>query len=483
MDRATQKSRGAYYTPDDIVRSLVCWAVRRDGDRLLDPSCGDGRFIRIHPNSVGVEQDPQAATIVHETVPGSLIHQGDFFAWASDTHEKFECAVGNPPFIRYQRFSGHVREAALSLCARHGVKISSLTSSWAPFLIATATLLKSGGRMSFVVPAEIGHAPYARPVLQFFVSRFAKVQVIAIRKKLFPELSENCWLLFLDGYGSSCEAVQFTELETFRFSETPPGKSNAIALSELHRWGWRLRPFLMSSEARDAYVEFRDGDDAIRLGDIASVVIGYVTGDNEFFHLKPSVANKLGIPASVLLPTVRNGKALRGGSITKKMVQKWMQDDEPIYLLHLNTGKPVPSSVMRYLDTPRGREARQTYKCRNRDPWYVVPDVSIPDAFLSYMSGETPTLALNLAGCAGTNSVHVVTFRPGISARKAQDLWSSPLTELSCEIEGHPLGGGMLKLEPREASQLLISKRSRPDVTWRPIVEGLQSLRQWRLDG
>ena len=49
---------------------------------------------------------------VHQRVPGSLIHEGDFFAWAARTNERFECAAGNPPFIRYQRFSGEVRRQA-----------------------------------------------------------------------------------------------------------------------------------------------------------------------------------------------------------------------------------------------------------------------------------------------------------------------------------------------------------------------------------
>ncbi len=34
--------------------------------------------------------------------------------------------------------------------------------------------------------------------------------------------------------------------------------------------------------------------------------------------------------------------------------------------------------------------------------------------------------------------------------------WCSPLAELGAEIEGHPLGGGMLKLEPREAARIPI---------------------------
>ena len=42
------KERGAYYTPAEVVSSLVRWAVRQPTDRLLDPSCGGGRFIAKH---------------------------------------------------------------------------------------------------------------------------------------------------------------------------------------------------------------------------------------------------------------------------------------------------------------------------------------------------------------------------------------------------------------------------------------------------
>ena len=69
MNRLSQKQAGAYYTPDRVVSSLVRWAVRDRSDRLLDPSCGDGRFIASHRNSVGVEQDTEAAALANPS-PG-----------------------------------------------------------------------------------------------------------------------------------------------------------------------------------------------------------------------------------------------------------------------------------------------------------------------------------------------------------------------------------------------------------------------------
>jgi adenine-specific DNA methylase len=69
----TQKEAGAYYTPDSVVLSLVAWAVRDTDDRLLDPSCGDGRFIATHRNAVGIEQDTDATRVARAT--SSLGHR------------------------------------------------------------------------------------------------------------------------------------------------------------------------------------------------------------------------------------------------------------------------------------------------------------------------------------------------------------------------------------------------------------------------
>lgn len=476
-----QKASGSYYTPDSVVRSLVAWAVRRPADRLLDPSCGDGRFLSAHSNSVGVEQDPNACRVVHENSPGSLIHQGDFFAWAAATTERFDCAAGNPPFIRFHRFSGEVRAAAQRLCERHGAVFSSLSSSWAPFLVATASLLQPRGRMAFVVPAEIGHAPYAAPLLEYLAKRFSRVHVIAVREKLFPGLSEDCWLLYAEGFGGATQELRFSSIDRFAFCQRPPRQFAPVSLDEWRQWNGRLRPFLISPAARELYLAAKRARRARRLGDVARVGIGYVTGANDFFHLRPSKAADIGIPRRLLHAAVRNGKSLAGGSVDKERVRAWIADDEPVMFLKLAAGTEVPRSVRDYLDSIEGRAARDSYKCRNRDPWYVVPDVSVPDGFLSYMSGDGPRLVSNLAGCVGTNSVHVVHLTGAVTMDQLMRRWSEPLTALSCELEGHPLGGGMLKIEPREASRVLLANGTPASPSECELIsEAVLRLKQWR---
>ncbi len=300
MQVTQRKLFGAYYTPDDVVQSLVGWAVARPSDRMIDPSCGDGRFLVAHENSVGVEGDPKAAEIVHARAPGSLIHQGDFFSWAANTTERFDCAAGNPPFIRYQRFTGAVRQASQRLCARHGANFTSLSSSWAPFLVATAALLKPGGRMAFVVPAEIGHAPYALPLLKYLVKHFAEVTILAVEEKLFPDLSEDCWLLHCSGFGSSARSIGFNAVRRFEPSKRPPAPERVISLDEWEQWGFRLRPFLLPRRAMDLYRSIANSPQARRLSSFAQVSIGYVTGANEFFHMRPALPSSSESPLDSL---------------------------------------------------------------------------------------------------------------------------------------------------------------------------------------
>jgi adenine-specific DNA-methyltransferase len=481
VDARPVKERGGYYTPEPVVQTLVAWAVQSDADRLLDPSCGDGRFIATHRNSVGIEQDAQATRDAVARAPWALVHEGDFFSWAENTSERFECAAGNPPFIRYQSFKGEVREKALSFCAQHGAVFSGLASSWAPFLVAAASLLKPSGRMAFVVPAEIGHAPYAAPLVEFLVSRFSHVQIVAIREKIFPELSEDCWLLYATGFGGSTNEILLSPTQSFRFMSHPPRNGIAVPVKEWRKpWNQRLRPYLISAAARDLYFATANIPKAKRLGDVASVGIGYVTGANEFFHLKPSHAQKLGISGDLLLPSVRNGRMLPSGQLTTETVKGWYKSDLPMLLLKLAESRDLPAPVKKYLESNAGRAARETYKCRNRSPWYVVPDVVVPDYFLSYMCGGKPSLVLNTAGCSCTNSLHAVRLKNRVEEKKLQQAWGSPMVELSCELEGHPLGGGMLKLEPREAARILIADTSRSASEAQIVTEAIETMRHWR---
>jgi adenine-specific DNA-methyltransferase len=221
------KSLGAYYTDSQVADFLVSWAVRRSKDTILDPSFGGGVFLRssckrlrdlkgdTNSQVFGVEFDEPVHRRISEKLheefgvaPANLI-ESDFFALDPGQLKPVDVIVGNPPFIRYQRFAGALRERALTRAAEQGLRLSQLSSSWLPFLIHSVRFLRTGGRLAMVIPFEIAHAAYASPVLKHLALKFESVTFLTFRKKLFPDLSEDALLLLAEGRQESVSKARF----------------------------------------------------------------------------------------------------------------------------------------------------------------------------------------------------------------------------------------------------------------------------------
>lgn len=482
------KALGAFYTDSQVADFLVRWAIRSKSDSVLDPSFGGGVFLRSACKRL-VELAGDAGTQVFGVEIGEAIHAeiseklfeefgvrkrnlllADFFAVAPGVLPQVDVVVGNPPFIRYQRFSGGARRRALTRAASAGVKLSGLASSWAPFVVASVGAIRRDGRLAMVVPFELCHASYALPVLRHLAASFSSITLLTFRKKLFPDLSEDTLLLLGEGKGGRSSNFHIRDLK------------HAGALSELQTSGSRLlpgarsvsAPALASGEerlveqfiprrARELYRELRGtgleaNPQTARLGELADVGIGYVTGANDFFHLSTAVATMWGVPKRYLRPAVRSGKSLTGLSFTPGDWLESVKRGEESYLLHLDA-EDLPASVRKYLENGERAGVANAYKCRTRVPWYRVPHVYQPDAFLTYMSGTLPKLVANDTDAVAPNTLHVVRLNRStpISRDVLATLWQTSLTRLSVEIEGHALGGGMLKLEPTEAENVLIA--------------------------
>ena len=88
-----------------------------------------------------------------------------------------------------------------------------------------------------------------------------------------------------------------------------------------------------------------------------------------------------------------------------------------------------------------------------------MPLVPPAHLLLTCMNADTPRLVTNRAGAHHLNSVHGVYLRDG-QAALGQDLLPlaalNSATVLHAEIVGRSYGGGILKLEPREADRWLV---------------------------
>lgn len=221
-----RKARGAFYTPPEIAYYLVEWAVRSGSDAVLEPSCGEAAFLTtayqrlrglaLLPPAVGqlvgldIHTDAVSEAAAQLAFHGgeAILRAGDFLTFRTD--RRFDAVVGNPPYVRYQSFSGQARAKAQEAALAQGVRLGGLASSWAAFVVHAASFLKPDGRIALVLPAELLTVNYAAPVRRYLMQRFSQVRLVLFEERVFPGVLEEVVLLLAEGPGPTqhCELVQ-----------------------------------------------------------------------------------------------------------------------------------------------------------------------------------------------------------------------------------------------------------------------------------
>jgi adenine-specific DNA-methyltransferase len=464
-----QKALGAFYTDEPVAQHLVRWAVRNASDTVLDPSSGGGVFLdaaigrlRALGNKIpvvwGIDLAPGATDPVRVSANNLKVLHRDFFTIRPGEIPDFSAIVGNPPFVRYQTFNGAARDRALDCARDAGVELPRLSSSWAPFLVHATRFLKIGGRLGMVVPAELGHAQYAKGVLAYLLRQFSRVSVVMFRESLFPELSEETYLLQCDGYGTPCKWLSVATSQNILQAEDAADRGLPAEIEAITSGKTRLAHYRVSLRARKLYEGLSEMQGIVRFGEKADIGIGYVTGCNDYFHLTERERKDWRIPKRYLRRVILSLAACDGVVLRDQDWTRLRDLGEKAFLLHVpaEDGHTFTEGIAAYLKHGKHPAVHNRFKCRVRKQWYAVPHVRRGDALLSYMSGQIPRLVENRAGLFSPNTLHVVRFASKASAKSFIAGWHSSLTRLSCEMEGHALGGGMLKLEPTEAGRVTI---------------------------
>ena len=203
------KARGAFYTPRSVADFLCAWAIRTASDRALEPSCGDGAFVAsassriealgrtdVSQHLIGIQLSPQEAAKAATQAPTATILTASFFdLLRTAIGGRVTAGIGNPPYIRYHGWTGEQRIASTARALEQGVELSSLSSSWASFVVHAASFLADDGRLALGVAAELLHTDYAQAVRSFLVRRFSSVVVIAFDHLIFDDAQVDAVLL------------------------------------------------------------------------------------------------------------------------------------------------------------------------------------------------------------------------------------------------------------------------------------------------
>src|SRR5262249_58208966 len=68
--------------------------------------------------------------------------------------DRYDVAVGNPPFVRFQFLTMEDRQAAAEVARERGVALRGVSNLWIPVFLSTLIRLVPGGVFAFIVPPE-----------------------------------------------------------------------------------------------------------------------------------------------------------------------------------------------------------------------------------------------------------------------------------------------------------------------------------------
>lgn len=465
----TRRQRGAYFTPRWLADKIAVWAIRNPADSILDPAAGAGDLLiaaahrvralggrskgRVSGVEIHVRTWRRLRSGLRDLAREKDLLNCDFFDVASRL-EPVDVVLANPPYVRHHSISRATQDRMRSSLNGFGETIGGRASAWAYFLAVVPALIRPGGRLAMILPAEVLSADYAWSVLNGLAQIFSKVRVIYCGGDVFEELNQQVVLCLAEDHNPSgtegalewgCMPMGGIAARQWHLSEVTglqaiTGRTSIMRLLAPPR-----------AVAVMAALESKAGIEP--LGDVAVIKIGYVTGANDFFHLDEhrrvevdldkrhlhKVLPRLG-RLTALSVTRADWTAIRGAGL-----RCWLFDPAD------TRDRPVKSFLA------RGRKAgvHHRFKCRNRHPWWTVPVGDTPTAFMTYM-GSQPCILANEAGVLVSNSLLDISNLRGLTANELAIAARTSVFQLSAVLNSRLLSGGLRKLEPSDAARTLI---------------------------
>lgn len=460
------KLRGGFYTPDSIAKFILEWSSHvTDNPDILEPSCGDGVFLKqmkemdfTYNSITGVEIVKEEAEKAREIdLSRANILNKDFLDYCRKTEDKYDMVVGNPPYIRYQYIPDEAHEKARDIIEDAGLKYSKMMNMWLSFAIGSSKLLKDHGKLGMVVPAGVLQTSNTEPIREFFADTFDKISIISFEELVFPNIDQEVVLLLAEKNGNEKLQIEHLEVEDEE-------KLADLDVSRLESPDKEINPrsdkwtfFFLDQEEISLIEKYRDNE-TNKLGDFADVQVGMTTGYNKFFTVTKSTVEKYDLYdfAEKMV-----GRAVQAPSLifTEEDWKENTEKDRRAYFLNFPAKDKLQDGPLEYVNWGEDQDYHNGYKTGKRDEWQVVPSTWISDALFIRRNNEYPKLILNEAEAYTTDTMHRVELSDDVNEAALIASYYNSLSLAFAEISGRSHGGGALELMPNEAEKVRIPYR------------------------
>ncbi|MBB5040576.1 HsdM family class I SAM-dependent methyltransferase [Prosthecobacter dejongeii] len=477
INESATKLRGGYYTPEDVARYLAKWVLGIKPRTILEPSCGDGAFIRalkgqhrFRLSFTGVEllneeaRKSRKACKENDLIDGEIV-AGDFLDWGLKSIEEgtqFSAILGNPPYIRYQYLAPQDQILSEELFVKFCLAFTKHTNAWVPFVIASVAMLEAGGRLGMVVPAEILHVLHATSLRKFLLTQCSKIVIVDPNELLFDEALQGTVLLMVEKKKKPASASQgvavLTGSKEDLLCEEPEELFNNAKPVSGDMLNGKWMKVLLTPRELEVFESAKHKKGVRLFRDVASVDVGIVTGANKFFLVNDETVKEYGLKRYAKPMFGRSGHCPGVIYDREGHTNKNEGGTASNFVMIGNVPmEELPEKVQDYIKFGEEQNLHKRYKCRIRSPWYSVPSVYSTEVAMLKRAHNYPRLILNSARAYTTDTAYrIKTVDPSIQPESLVYGFVNSLTALTGELEGRHYGGGVLEMVPSEIEKMLV---------------------------
>ncbi|MBP6235614.1 MAG: class I SAM-dependent methyltransferase [Saprospiraceae bacterium] len=466
-EASPEKLRGGFYTPEPIAEFILRWGINGSTDfDILEPSCGDGVFLeqlgkhKLRFKSItAVEFDEKEAAKAEKiNLKNKQIINADFHTYCNNTLQRFDLIVGNPPYIRYQFFDKQQQIEAEDIFIKAGLTYSKLTNAWVSFVVGSSLLLKEkGGRIGFVLPAEVLQVSYALQLRKFLAYFFNKINIISFEKLVFPDIQQEVILLLCEKNETNSHNIEHIELKDasdlqkldVAILKSPKKKIDFKS----NKWTF----YFLEQDEIDFLENISNKGNIPTLGKFANVEVGITTGSNDFFTVPLTTIEEYDLH-DYARPMVGRSVQVNSVIFTEKDWESNKFSKAKAHLLVFPERKnfDMKNGALKYIAHGESLGIHKGYKTGIRNDWFVVPSLKISDALFIRRNNLYPRLIINEAEAYTTDTMHRVFVKLNTDIKALTASYYNSLSLAFTEVSGRSHGGGVLELMPNEAERVLL---------------------------
>jgi hypothetical protein len=377
IENQEQHDRGQHFTNTNEVDIVNAFCINKNTKTVFDSGCGAGTFlvrayalmkffnrnakhIELLERLWGIDIAPFPVFLASMNL--SLLHikefnnypaiiQKDFSDVKTNSYQKlifqnntkefsvkkvegkysnvripeFDACIGNPPYIRQELIEKKITWTSIVKSEQHVNKINQQSDLYVYYLMHTASFLKEGGRLGYVISSSWLDVEYGASLQKFLLDNFKIIAIIDNQKvRSFETASVNTVILILEKcsnhetreinivrfvriykdykelIGQSDEnriksAISFTkQIENCSTSTTNKDyfitvrtqhqlENESTTLGKYHNGNWGAK-YLRSPEIYNKIIDIA-GNKLIPLKDLVDIKYSIKSGSNDFFYV------------------------------------------------------------------------------------------------------------------------------------------------------------------------------------------------------